>query len=99
MIDFEPSEDQRLMQDSVATFAKATLAPRAREFERLRAVPDDVRLLAHEMGLGLIAIPESAGGSGLGLTTAVLLEEELGSGAASSKRRYLDVIDPVNSAA
>jgi alkylation response protein AidB-like acyl-CoA dehydrogenase len=84
MIDFEPSEDQRLMQDSVATFAKATLAPRAREFERLRAVPDDVRQLAHEMGLGLIAIPESAGGSGLGLTTAVLLEEELGSADAGA---------------
>ena len=27
MIDFEPSEDQRMMQDSVAQFAKSTLAP------------------------------------------------------------------------
>ena len=39
MIDFEPSEDQRMMQDSVAQFAKSTLAPRVREVERPRAVP------------------------------------------------------------
>jgi bacterioferritin-associated ferredoxin len=32
-------------------------------------------------------------------TIKAILEEELGSGAASSKRRYLDVIDPVTSAA
>ncbi|HVY48889.1 MAG TPA: acyl-CoA dehydrogenase family protein [Minicystis sp.] len=84
MIDFEPTEDQRLMRDSVAQFAKSTLLPRAREFEKLRGVPDDVRKLAHEMGLGLVALPEDVGGAGLGLTTAVLLEEELGAADAAA---------------
>jgi alkylation response protein AidB-like acyl-CoA dehydrogenase len=84
MIDFEPSEDQLLMRDSVAQFAKSTLAPRVREFERLRGVPEDVRKLAHEMGIGLIGVPESAGGQGLGLVTGVLLEEELGSADAGA---------------
>jgi acyl-CoA dehydrogenase len=84
MIDFEPTEDQRLMQDSVAQFAKSTLAPRVREFERLRAVPEDVRRLAHAMGLGLIAVPEACGGQGQGLVTAVLIEEELGSADAAA---------------
>jgi acyl-CoA dehydrogenase len=84
MIAFDPTEDQRLMQDSVAQFAKSTLAPRAREFERLRAVPEDVRSLAHEMGLGFTAIPEACGGQGQGLLTAVLLEEELGSADAAA---------------
>src|SRR6516225_6999155 len=78
MIDFEPSEEQRLVRDSVADFARSTLAPRLREVEKARAVPDDVRHLAHEMGLGLIAIPEAAGGQGLGMLTTVLVEEELG---------------------
>src|SRR3954463_3428044 len=82
MIDFEPSEDQRMMQDSVAQFAKSTLAPRIRESEKLRAVPEDVRRLAHEMALGFIDVPESAGGQGLGLLTRVMLEEELGSADA-----------------
>lgn len=84
MIDFEPTEDQRLMQDSVAQFARTALAPRVREFERLRAVPDDVRRLAHEMGLGLIAVPEACGGQGQGLVTAVLIEEELGCADAAA---------------
>lgn len=84
MIDFEPSEDQRMMQDSVAQFAKSTLAPRVREVERLRGVPEDVRILGHEMGLGFIDVPESAGGQGLGLLTRVILEEELGSADAGA---------------
>ncbi len=84
MIDFEPSEDQRMMQDSVAQFAKSTLAPRVREVERLRGVPEDMRILGHEMGLGLIDVPESAGGQGLGLLTRVILEEELGSADAGA---------------
>ena len=50
MIAFEPSEEQQLIRESVAQFAQAALAPRVREAERLRAVPEDVRRLAHEMG-------------------------------------------------
>jgi alkylation response protein AidB-like acyl-CoA dehydrogenase len=84
MISFEPTEDQTLMRDSVAQFARSTLAPRVREFERLRVVPDEVRKLAHEMGLGLVAVPEACGGQGLGLTTSVLLEEELGAADAAA---------------
>lgn len=84
MIDFEPSEDQRLMRDSVAQLAKSALAPRARELERLRAVPEDVRRLVHAMGLGMVALPEACGGQGLGLVTAVLLEEELGAADAGA---------------
>jgi alkylation response protein AidB-like acyl-CoA dehydrogenase len=84
MIDFEPTEDQRLMRDTVAQFARNTLATRTREFEKARAIPEDVRKLAHEMGLGLAALPEEVGGQGLGLVTAVLLEEELGSADAGA---------------
>ncbi len=79
MIAFEPTEDQKLMQDSVAAFAKG-LRTRIREFEAARALPEDVRKTAHELGLGLVAIPEALGGSGLGLMTAVLLEEEVAFG-------------------
>jgi len=77
MISFSPSEDQKLMLDSVAQLAKATLRPRIREFEAARGLPEDVRKAAHEMGLGLVAIPSEVGGAGLGLTTAVILEEEI----------------------
>ncbi len=83
MISFEPSEDQRMMIDSARGFAKS-LRTRMREMEKLRGVPDDLRKIALEMGLGSIAIPEACGGAGLGLATAVLLEQELAVGDAAA---------------
>ena len=80
MISFEPTEDQKMVRDSVTQFAARTLRPRIREFERARALPDDVQEAAHVMGLPLAAFPEAVGGSGLGVVTQVLIEEELGSG-------------------
>jgi alkylation response protein AidB-like acyl-CoA dehydrogenase len=79
MISFEPSEDQKLMRDSVAQLAK-TLRARMREVERERAVPEDLRKAAYELGLGMVALPEAIGGAGLGMATAVLLEEEVACG-------------------
>jgi len=80
MISFEPTEDQKLMVQSVAEFAKSTLRPRIREFEAARAISEEARKTAHELGLGLVALPEAVGGAGLGMTTAVLLEEEIAYG-------------------
>jgi alkylation response protein AidB-like acyl-CoA dehydrogenase len=77
MISFEPTEDQKLMVESVAAFARNTLRPRIREFEKERGVSEAVRKTAHELGLGLVALPEAVGGAGLGMMTAALLEEEV----------------------
>ena len=66
MISFEPTDDQKMVRDSVAQFAERTLRPRIREFERARSLPDDVLAAAHAMGLPLAAFPEAVGGSGLG---------------------------------
>jgi alkylation response protein AidB-like acyl-CoA dehydrogenase len=84
MISFEPTEDQKLMVESVAGFARNTLRPKIREFEKDRAVSEAVRKTAHELGLGLVGLPESVGGAGLGMTTAVLLEEEVSWGEPSA---------------
>lgn len=80
MISFEPSEDQKLIVGTVADFARESLAPRAREFEKAAAIAADVRRAVHEMGLSLAALPEALGGQGLGLTTAVMINEELAYG-------------------
>ena len=79
MIAFDPTDDQKLMQETVASFAK-TLRARLRETEKERAVAPDLRKTAHELGLGMVAVPEALGGAGLGLLTAALLEEELAYG-------------------
>lgn len=77
MISFLPTDDQKLMVDSVGQFARAQLRPNSRKTEGKRALADDVRKAGAELGLGLAPFPEALGGAGLGLTTAVLLEEEL----------------------
>lgn len=77
MIGFEPNEDQKLMRDAVAGFADK-LGKRLRETEAAGSLSPDARATAVEMGLGgAISVPESHGGAGLGLVTAVLLEETL----------------------
>lgn len=77
MISFELTEDQRLMVESVAQFARSVIRPKVRDAERARAWPEDILKTAHELGLGLAPLPESVGGPGLGMVTAILLEEEL----------------------
>jgi alkylation response protein AidB-like acyl-CoA dehydrogenase len=84
MISFEPTEDQQLIVSTVAEFAKTTLAPRAREFEKARQVPEDVRKAVHELGLAMAPVPENLGGQGLGLLTAAMINEELAYGCAAA---------------
>ncbi|MFO0587555.1 MAG: acyl-CoA dehydrogenase family protein [Polyangiaceae bacterium] len=84
MISFEASEEQQLIQQSVADFAKSTLASRVRELEKKRSVPEDIRRAAYDMGLGLMSLPESCGGQGLGVVAAALVEEELGAADAGA---------------
>ncbi len=77
MISFGPTEEQKLMQRTAEQFARMLLRPNLREFERARGVPEGIRKHACDLGLALAAIPDALGGAGLGLTTAVLLEEEV----------------------
>jgi alkylation response protein AidB-like acyl-CoA dehydrogenase len=80
MISFEPTEDQKLITGTVSDFARTALTPRAREFEKAQAVGDEARRAVHELGLSLAAVPEALGGQGLGLLTAVMINEELAYG-------------------
>jgi alkylation response protein AidB-like acyl-CoA dehydrogenase len=84
MISFQPSEEQQLIQQSVADFAKSTMLPRVRELEKNRGVPEDIRKGAHEMGLGLMSLPEACGGQGLGCVASALVDEELGAADAGA---------------
>lgn len=77
-ISFEPTEEQRLMRDTVAQFGAEKLRPRLRETEAARALADDLKSGLAELGLGGLWVPEAHGGAGASARTAVLVEEELG---------------------
>ncbi len=80
MISFALEEDQQLIQDTVRKFAAESIRPKMRDFEKAGAVPDGLRRQFHELGLGLIDLPEAVGGQGAGLVTAALVHEELSYG-------------------
>jgi alkylation response protein AidB-like acyl-CoA dehydrogenase len=78
MIDFEPSDEQKLIVETVRQFAAGEVRPRARECAETRKLPDDVIARAHELGLVANALPSEHGGGGeRSAVTGALIAEEL----------------------
>lgn len=76
MIDFDLTEEQRLLQQSVREFAAAEIAPGAAERDEKGAFPHDLIPKMAALKLMGIAIPEEYGGAGLGaMEVAIVLEE------------------------
>ena len=84
VIDFEPSDEQKLIVETVRQFATTEVRPRARECSEARKLPDDVLARAHELGLVANALPNEHGGGGeRSAITAALIAEELAWGDLS----------------
>jgi len=84
VIDFEPTEEQTLIRDTVADFALREIRPRAREADEAGKLPGDVLSRAHELGLVANGLPEEFGGGGArSALTGALIAEELGFGDLS----------------
>lgn len=78
MVNFKPSDEQELVRQTMASFARDVLRPAAREADETGHVPDNVVQRAWELGLVQSGIPEAFGGYGdarSALTGALLLEE------------------------
>jgi alkylation response protein AidB-like acyl-CoA dehydrogenase len=85
MVNFKPTDEQELVRETMAGFARDVLRPAAREADEKGAVPEDVVNRGWELGLVQSGIPEQFGGYGdarSGITGALLLEE-LGYGDAA----------------
>jgi alkylation response protein AidB-like acyl-CoA dehydrogenase len=81
VIDFEQTEEQKLIVETVRQFSANEIRPRARECDEQRKLPDDVLSQAHELGLVANALPADAGGGGeRSAVTGVLVAEELAHG-------------------
>jgi acyl-CoA dehydrogenase len=81
VIDFEPTEEQALIADTVREFAKSELRPLAREADEAAKTPSEVLLRAHELGLVAHGLPEEFGGGGArSAVTGALVAEELAYG-------------------
>ncbi|MFI5302680.1 MAG: acyl-CoA dehydrogenase family protein [Polyangiales bacterium] len=83
MISFEPTEEQRLIRDTVADLLATKARPRVRAIEAARAIPDDLAQALAELGVGQMSIPAACGGPGLDARTRALVDEALGFADAS----------------
>ncbi|HEY8516647.1 MAG TPA: acyl-CoA dehydrogenase family protein [Candidatus Binatia bacterium] len=78
MFDLELTEDQKLVQETVASFARAEIRPAARDADETGTIPSHLAEKGYELGLVSSAIPEEHGGFGeqrSAVTGAIVLEE------------------------
>jgi len=85
MVSFQPSEEQQLIRDTVASFSSEQVRPAAREADENGTIPESLVQQAWELGLVQSSIPEEFGGMGdtRSAVTSALMLEELGWGDLS----------------
>jgi alkylation response protein AidB-like acyl-CoA dehydrogenase len=78
LIDFEPSEEQQLIIDTVRQFAVNEIRPAAHDAAESRKLPEAALSQAHELGLVAHGLDETHGGGGeRSAVTGALIAEEL----------------------
>jgi len=83
-MDFELSDEQRLLVDSARQFASRELAPHAADWDRDHHFPVDVIKRAAEQGYLALYIKEDDGGLGLSRLSASLIFEQLSAGCIAT---------------
>jgi len=76
-VNFELSDEQRLLRDTVRDFARAEVAPVAEELDRTKSFPYEIVAKLGELGLMGIPFPQEYGGGGADTLSYVLAVEEL----------------------
>lgn len=80
----ELTEDQKMIWDQVAAFAKKEIAPKAEAIDQEARFPAEIVQQLGEMGLMGINVDPEYGGSGLDYLTYAIVGEELNAACAST---------------
>src|SRR4029079_15567241 len=76
-MNFELSDEQRLLRDTVRDFARNEVRPVAEELDREKRFPYEIVAKMGELGLMGIPFPEEYGGGGADTLSYALAVEEL----------------------
>jgi hypothetical protein len=75
-VDFELTDEQKLLQKTVREFAESELLPHARAWDEKQAFPREVFTKLGELGVTGVVLPAEYGGAGLtSLDYAIVMEE------------------------
>jgi butyryl-CoA dehydrogenase len=91
VIEFELTDEQRLVRETAHEFADREIAPRARENDRNEHFDTDLVQKIAEMGFLGAIVPEEYGGRGVDYRTYALIVEEVGRGC-SAMRTVVSVV-------
>jgi alkylation response protein AidB-like acyl-CoA dehydrogenase len=83
-MDFDLSEEQRLLVNSASAFAAHELSPHAADWDREHYFPLEVIRRAAEQGYLALYLPEEDGGLGLSRLSASLIFEQLSAGCVAT---------------
>ncbi len=83
-MDFELSQDQRLLQSSLRDFVQKEVRPLAPRIDEEHHIPDELVEKLRQMGLLGSYLPETYGGSGMDILSYAIVVEEVSKACAST---------------
>jgi butyryl-CoA dehydrogenase len=82
-MEFELTDEQRMIRDTAREFAAREIAPKAAELDKSGRWPGEIIAKMAELGLLGVAIPQEHGGAGMDNLSYALAMEEISAGCAS----------------
>jgi butyryl-CoA dehydrogenase len=82
-MDFELTEEQRMIRDTARDFAAREVAPKAAELDKTARWPSEILAKMADLGLLGVAIPQEYGGAGMDALSYALAMEEISAACAS----------------
>lgn len=86
---FNPTEEHKMLRETIANFVKSEVEPQAAKHDREEKFNLSLFRKLGELGLLGITVPEAYGGSGMDALAAVLVHEELASSDPGFTLAYL----------
>jgi len=82
-MDFELTEDQKMIKEAAREFASEKLAPKAQEFDEKEEIPREIYKELADLGYLGMLMPEEYGGSNLDFISYILVMEEFARACAA----------------
>src|SRR5258708_15183853 len=79
-MDFELSDEQRLLRDTMRSFVDAQIRPVAREWEESGRYPEEIVATMRDMGWFGLLVPEEYGGMAADMVSLAVVFEEISRG-------------------
>ena len=87
-LDFDCGDELTMLRDSVRSFAKAEIEPRAAQIDRDNEFPADLWKKFGDLGLLGMTVSEEDGGSAMGYLAHIIALEEISRASASVGLSY-----------